>query len=422
MKPVRRVFLVGGALTPFIGKSHPDFIWKGHPDFGKRDNPTLEQYFEQVLAKLFSETGVEPGRVEKGYVGNFAGELFNKQGHLGSMPARVERRLEGVPFTRVEGACASGALAIIGAVEAIQAGRNLTLAVGAEAQTTVSAREGADFLARASHYESERGLDDFTFPAMFARRTMHCRAETGVTEEEVARVVVKAYANAAKNPNAHMKAVPMTFEQAATASDRNPNFLKNPELSPFLKISDCSQVSDGAAALLLASEEGLRALGMSPDDAVELISYAQSNGGLGQVTDFTRMSVTARAAQEAYADTGLNPADMKVAEVHDCFAITELLMTEALGFAGHGQGGALAREGRTAISGDIPVNTGGGLLAFGHPVGATGIKQVLEVARQMQKKCGDYQVGHTIRHGVAANMGGDDRTAVVTILRNNAAV
>ena len=422
MKPLRRVFLVGGALTPFIGKSHPDFMWKGHADFGKRENPTLEEYFAQVLAKLFAETGLEPARIEKGYVGNFAGELFNKQGHLGSMLARVESRLEGVPFTRVEGACASGALAMIGAIEAIQAGRNITLAIGAEAQTTVSAREGADFLARASHYETERGLDDFTFPAMFARRTMHCRAETGVTEEDVAHVVVKAYANAAKNPNAHMKAVPMTFEQAATANDRNPTFLKNPDLSPFLKISDCSQVSDGAAAMVLASEEGLRALGLSPDDAVEVLSYAQSNGALGQVSDFTRMGITERAAKEAYADTGLTAGDIKVAEVHDCFAITELLMTEALGFAAHGQGGALAREGRTAIGGDIPVNTGGGLLAFGHPVGATGIKQVLEVARQMQKRCGDYQVGHDIKHGIAANMGGDDRTAVVTILRNNAAV
>lgn len=233
---------------------------------------------------------------------------------------------------------------MIGAIEAIQAGRNITLAIGAEAQTTVSAREGADFLARASHYETERGLDDFTFPAMFARRTMHCRAGTGVTEADVAHVVVKAYANAAKNPNAHMKAVPMTFEQAATANDRNPTFLKNPELSPFLKISDCSQVSDGAAAMILASEEGLRALGLSPDDAVEVLSYAQSNGALGQVSDFTRMGVTERAAAEAYADTGLTAGDMKVAEVHDCFAITELLMTEALGFAAHGQGGALARE------------------------------------------------------------------------------
>ena len=421
MKPHRRVFVVGGALTPFIGKSNPDFIWKGHPEFGRRENPTLEQYFSIVLEKLFAQGVVAPEQIEKGYVGNFAGELFNKQGHLGSLVARAESRLDGVPFTRVEGACASGALAVIGCIEAIQAGRDITLALGAEAQTTVSAREGADYLARAAHYESERSLDEFTFPAVFARRSKHYFEATGTTEADVAHVTVKAYANAALNPNAHMRAVSMPYDVAAAASDRNPNFLRNPELLPYLKISDCSQVSDGAAAMVLASEEGLRRLGLSPDDAVELVSFAQANGALGQVADFTRMNVTARAAREAYADTGLAPSDIDVAEVHDCFAVTEILMAEALGFAAYGQGAALAREGRPGLHGDIPINTGGGLLAFGHPVGATGVKQVLEVARQMRGECGGYQLRGTLRHGIAANMGGDDRTAVVTVLRNNAA-
>ncbi len=420
MKPNRRVFLVGGKTTTFIGKKHPDFVWKRHPDFGKRENPTLEEYLGQAIRGAMEATGVTADQLEKGYVGNFAGELFANQGHLGAIVPRLIPELEGKPFSRIEGACASGGLAIISAIEALQAGRNIVLAAGAETQTTVSAREGADYLARAAHYATERGLDDFTFPAMFARRARYYKDATGVTDEDIAHVVVKAYANASKNPLAHMRTVSMDLETAANAGDRNPCFLKHEEYGPHLKMSDCSQVSDGGSAVILATEDGLRALGMGPDDAIEILSYAQATGALGAVDDYTRMGTSRRAIEEAYADTGLGPKDMGVAEVHDCFAVTEVLMTEALGFAEFGQGGALAKSGATALDGDIPVNTGGGLIAFGHPVGATGVKQVFELARQMRGECGDYQLAKAPKYGISANMGGDDRTSVVTIVRNNA--
>lgn len=418
MKPTRRVFLAGGAITPFLGKNHPDFIWKKHPLFGQKENPSLEDYVQTATQQALANAGVDASMVQKGYVGNFAGELFNSQGHLGAMVARGVPALDGVPFTRVEGACASGGLAVVGAIEAIQAGRDVVLAVGAEAQTTVSAREGADYLARASHYASERGLDDFTFPAMFARRSKFYKQATGATDEDIAHVVVKAYHNANRNPNAHMRAVKMTLAEAAAPSETNPIFLRNEDFREHLKISDCSQVSDGGAAMVLVSEEGLRRLGKTPDDAIEIVSYGQATGALGGVTDLTRLDITRRAAAEVYADTGLSPNDIGIAEVHDCFAVTELLMLEALGFADFGRGAALTREGATALDGRIPVNTGGGLLAFGHPVGATGIKQVLEIARQMKGECGDYQIPTRPRWGLTANMGGDDRTAVSVILRN----
>ncbi len=418
MKPHRRVFVAGGSITPFIGKHHPDFVWKKHPEFGQRENPTLDDYVGRATREALEAAGVEPGRVEKGYVGNFAGELFNAQGHLGAMVSREVPELSGVPMTRVEGACASGGLAVVGAVEAIQAGRDVVLAVGAESQTTVSAREGADYLARASHYATERGLDDFTFPAMFARRAKIYGEATGTTEADIAPVVVKAYSNANRNPSAHMRAVTMTLAEAAAASDTNPYFLRNEEYREYLKISDCSQVSDGGAGMVLVSEEGLRALGKTPDDAIEVISYAQATGPLGRVADFTRLDVSARAIREAYADAGIGPDEIGVAEVHDCFAVTELLMMEAMGLAPYGQAAAAVRDGLTALDGRTPINTGGGLLAFGHPVGATGIKQVWEVARQMLGRAGDYQIPARPRWGLTVNMGGDDRTAVVLLLRN----
>ena len=132
MVPNRRVFIVGGATTPFIGKNHPDFVWKRHPDFGKRENPTLEETLHLAVREALEDAGVTAEQIEKGYIGNFAGELFNQQGHMGSMVARGDEWFNGTPFTRVEGACASGGLAIIGAIEALQAGRNVVLAAGAE--------------------------------------------------------------------------------------------------------------------------------------------------------------------------------------------------------------------------------------------------------------------------------------------------
>jgi acetyl-CoA acyltransferase len=419
MKPHRRVFLAGHSVSTFLGKNHPDFIWKKHPDFGVRENPTLEDYLVQAAQGAMDAAGVTPDQVEKGYVGNFAGELFSSQGHLGAMLSRGIPELEGVPFSRIEGACASGGLAIVSAMEALQAGHDVVLAVGAETQTTVSAREGADYLARASHYATERGLDDFTFPAMFARRGMHWKEATGATDEDIALVVAKAYAQGNLNPKAHMQAVKMPLEVAAVASDRNPVFLGNEALRPHLKISDCSQVSDGGAAVVLVSEAGLQALGQRPEDAVEVVAWSQSTAPLGQVRDYTRLDNTARAAGRLWADAGIGAGDVGVWEVHDCFAVTELLMMEAVGLATFGQSPALVREGRTAMGGDMPINTGGGLLAFGHPVGATGVKQLIEVARQMRREAGAYQIARAARWGVTVNMGGDDRTTVCLAVRHN---
>lgn len=418
MKPNRKVYLVGGELTTFIGKSHPDFIWKKHPDFGKRENPTLEELTTQAINGALEKTGVKADQVQRGYIGNFAGELFSNQGHMGALAVRANEGLAGVPFIRVEGACASGGLAIVGAIEAIQAGLDVVMAVGSEVQTSVSARDGAGYLARASHWETEREIDEFTFPAMFARRAKIYKEAFGVSDADIAPVVVKAYDNASKNPYAHMRTVGMTLEQASAASDTNPNFLKNEELRDHLKVSDCSQVSDGGAAIVLVSEEGLKKIGKTPADCIEIVSYGVATSPLAKVTDYTELETTAKAAKEAYADGGLNPEQVQVCEVHDCFAVTEVLMYEALGFADKGKGTELAKSGATAINGKIPVNTGGGLIAFGHPVGATGVKQAFEVFRQMKGLCGDYQIPSKPVVGLTANMGGDDRTSVVIAYRN----
>jgi acetyl-CoA acyltransferase len=215
-----------------------------------------------------------------------------------------------------------------------------------------------------------------------------------------------------------MKARKMDLNTAGATSDKNPCFLNNAEFAPYIKMSDCSQVSDGASACIVVSEEGLRAMGKRPEDAVEILAIGHSVSSLYVDGDPTELSTVRHAAQKAYAAAGLNPSDVNIAEVHDCFTVTELMMYEALGFADPGQGAQLLRDGVTDIGGRLPVNTGGGLVGFGHPVGATGVKQVVELFRQMKGLCGAYQVPGTPQVGLAANMGGDDRTVLVTLLRN----
>jgi acetyl-CoA acyltransferase len=418
MQPVRPVYLAAQAITPFLGKGSPHFIMKGHADFGKRDNPTLEDHIVAVLRKLFEDNGIDPSVVQRGYIGNFAGELFSSQGHLGAMVARAEARLAGIGFARIEAACASGGVGIAYALEAIQAGLDVVLVLGAEVQTTVRAREGADYLARAAHYASERALDDFTFPALLTRRAKAYKEAYGLTDQDLAHFAVKAYNNANRNPLAHMHSVKMTLEQATTASDANPNILQNPELKPHLKVSDCSQVSDGAAAVILASATGLQKLRRSPSQCVQVRSYGFCTNPLGQVRDLLRFDTAAAAAGEALRDAGLSAREVQIAEVHDCFTIAELLMYEAIGLAEEGQGKELLLSGQTSLEGSIPVNTGGGLVGFGHPVGATGVKQVAEIYRQMKGLCGDYQIPRELHTGLTVNMGGDDRTVVATVLEN----
>ncbi|HAN30097.1 MAG TPA: hypothetical protein DCQ06_00735, partial [Myxococcales bacterium] len=408
---------VGGHITPFIGKGHPDFVWKRHPDFGTRQNPSLEDYISQSVQGALQSTGTPAELVEKAWIGNFVGELFCNQGHLGAAVVGADRALLHKPVMRVEGACASGGLAFSSALEAIQAGADVTLVVGAEVQTTASARDGGDYLARASHYRRQRSIDDFTFPALFARRIRAYHEAHGLTEADLAHVSVKAYANANQNPLAHMHAVSMTHERAAGV-EGNPKFLSNPDVREFLKVSDCSQVSDGGAALILVSEAGLQKLGKSPADAIEVLGLGHATGNLYEDNDPLAMETTTAAAAVAYSQSGVSADEVDIAEVHDCFTITELLMMEALGWASPGQSAAQVCDGRTAIGGQLPINTGGGLVGFGHPVGATGVKQILEIYRQMKGLCGAYQVQRSLSIGVTANMGGDDKTAVVGVFAN----
>jgi acetyl-CoA acetyltransferase len=415
----RRVFIVGGSITQFTGKGSPHFVDKKHPEFGKKQNPTIEEYITKATNDAFESTKVDPELVDRIAIGNFAGELFTNQGHMGACVIGANKKLMNKPSMRVEGACASGALAVQVAYDAIRSGSDVALAVGAEVQSTVSSRVGGDYLARASHYARQRPIDDFTFPCLFAKRMKGILEQEHFTMEDTARVATKAYANGNLNPLAHMHKAKISLEHASTTSDKNPNFLSNEIYKPFLRITDCSQVTDGASAMILVSEEGLKKINAPKESIVEIMGLACATGNLYEdVQDPTRMMTSGVAAARAQEAAGIKASDLHVAEVHDCFTIAELLMYEALGIAPYGGAKHLIRSGETHLEGKIPVNTGGGLLSFGHPVGATGIKQFMEIYRQMKGQCGAYQLKKIPTFGATLNMGGDDKTAVSSVLQN----
>lgn len=432
LQAASRVFIVGGHITPFIGKGSKLFIDKKHPDFGKKQNPTLEQILATTVEKTLESTGVlgKEEALDQIVVGNFLGELFSSQGHLGAAAIGSltyghpdkKNPLLFKPALRVEGACASGGLAIMSAANALKAGTaDVALAVGVEVQTTASARVGGDYLARAADYQRQRGIDDFTFPCLFAKRMKYITEHNHFTPEDTALVAEKAYANGNKNPLAHMHTRKFKAAQCTGEDPSNIRFLGNETYKDYLRMIDCSQVSDGGAGVVLANEEGLKKLGLSVTDSrlVEMKSLACSASNLYvDPVDACCMSTSRDAAQKALAAAKVKPSELEVAEVHDCFTIAEMLMYEALGLAEYGHAKDLIRSGATRLDGRIPVNTGGGLLSFGHPVGATGVKQVMEVYRQMKGQCGDYQMKKIPALGATVNMGGDDKTVVSTVLAN----
>ncbi len=414
MALARRSFIAGGAHSTYLGKGHPDFIWKRHPDFGKRENPTLEDHLKEAVDGAIADARLDPTLVDRLYIGNFVGELFINQGHLGAALAGIHPAFDGKPAARLEGACASGGLAVLAGLDAIAAGADIVLVAGVEIQTTASAREGGDYLARAADYKRQRGLDDFTF----ARRIKAYREAYGLDDEVLGLLAKKAYDNANLNPKAHMHAKKVSLEWASAASDKNPNFLGNEALNPYLRLSDCSQVSDGASAMVLVSEAGARKLGLTHADLAEVVGTGHAVSSLYTDGDPTELTTVKKATGQAMASAGVTVGDLDLAEVHDCFTIAELMTYEALGLADRGHGSDIVRSGATARDGKLPINTGGGLVGFGHPVGATGIKQPLELYRQMKGQCGDYQVSGALTWGLTSNMGGDDKTVVSLAVRN----
>lgn len=374
----------------------------GKTAFGAFPDRDLRSLAVEAGEHCLADANVTPSKIEAFYLGNFAGPVFVGQNHLAPYVAGG-LGIEGVPCTRFEAACASSGSAFFHAVSAVAAGLyDLVLVCGVEKMTSQPTPVVSEILAGAGDTAGEVRAGA-TFPALFgmiARRHMY---QYGTTRQQLAAVAVKNHANGAKNPLAHLRK-PITMEQALAGK---------PVAEP-LTLYDCSLISDGAAAAIVAPLERASDLHSQP---VRILGIAQTSDAvaLDRKRDITTFRAVRLAAEKAYKMAGVTPRDIEFGELHDCFTIAEIMATEDLGWVEKGQGGPYALEGRTCLHGERPVNPSGGLKAKGHPVGATGVGQICDVTMQIRGQAGALQVArHSL--GLAENLGGSGATAVVTIL------
>ena len=390
----RRAILIGMRPVAIIGI--------GKTAFGAFPDRDLRSLAVEAVRKSMESAHVAPGQIEAFYLGNFAGPSFVGQNHLAPYVASAAG-IHGVSATRFEAACASSGSAFFHAWSAVAAGiYDVVVVAGVEKMTSQPTPVVTEILASAGDLGGEIKAGA-TFPALFAmiaRRHMH---EYGTTREHLAAVAVKNHANGAKNPDAHLRKV-ITLEQALAGK---------PVAEP-LTVYDCSLISDGAAAVVLAPLERVAEF---TDHAVVVKGIAQTSDhvALDEKDDITTFRAVRTAGEKAYRMAGVGPSDIEFAEIHDCFTIAEIIAIEDLGFVAKGEGGPYTAEGRTCLNGEKPVNTSGGLKSKGHPVGATGVAQICDSWLQICNQAGERQLRrHSL--GLAQNLGGSGATCVVTIL------
>ena len=356
---------------------------------------------EAALAAL-DDAGLD--RVDAITVGSMTPGLFVGQEHLGALLAD-ELGMAGVPATRVESACASGGVALKTGFAEVAAGlADIVLVTGVEKMTDVSGDECTAALAAAADAELEV-FYGATFPGLYAMMARAHMARWGTTREQLAMVAVKNHRHGALNPHAQ-------YRQEITVKD----VIQSAKVAEPLTILDCSPITDGAAALVLAELGVARTMAKGrPIARIAGVGQATDRIALQSRADLTTLPATTLAAQRAFKMAGKTPNDIHLAEVHDCFTIAEILVVEALGLCQPGQGGCQASSGRTALGGEVPVNPSGGLKAKGHPVGATGVAQAVEITTQLRGVAGKRQVAGA-RVGLTQNMGGTGASTVVHIL------
>jgi acetyl-CoA C-acetyltransferase len=369
----------------------------GMTPFGELWQISLRDLFVEAAREALD--AVDRPSLDGIYIGNMSGGQFVGQEHLGPLMAD-HLGVAGVPATRVESACASGGAALrAGFFEVASGASDLVLVAGVEKMN-----DGADVtgvLATAADQESEV-YHGITFPGLYAMIARAHMEAYGTTEGDLAIISVKNHRHGALNPKAQFRQE-VTLEQVMTSS----------MVSEPLRLLHCSPVSDGAAAVLLCPLDRAREFTDKPVK-IRGSGFATAAMALADRVDLTALEAVSLSAARAYRAAGVTPSDIQVAEVHDCFSIAELCVLEALCFAKPGGAAELTRAGETTLGGRVPVNTSGGLKAKGHPVGATGVAQAIEIVEQLRGEAGARQVqGATL--GLTQNMGGSGASSVVHV-------
>jgi acetyl-CoA C-acetyltransferase len=369
--------------------------------WGELWEKSLRDLFVEAALNAIDDAGVD--KIDAIYAGCMSSGLFVGQEHIGALVADY-LGLAPIPGTRVESACASGGLAFRCGLMDVASGMNdIVLVGGVEKMTDVDGGGATYALATAADQEYEV-YNGVTFPGLYAMIARAHMERYGTTRKQLSMVSVKNHENGAKNPNAQYRMTLTTDKVESSVMVADP-----------LTILDCSPITDGAAAAIICPLDMAKDIAKKAVIKVAGSGHATDTIALHQRKDITWLGAVEKAAQSAYAMAGVKPADIDLVEVHDCFSIAEIIAIEALGFAEKGKGGKFTEAGDTAIGGRIPVNTSGGLKSKGHPVGATGIAQIVEVVEQLRGESGERQVKDAKR-GMTQNMGGSGASSVCHIL------
>lgn len=371
----------------------------GITKFGEIWDKDIRTLAFEAGIKAIRDSNTNPKDIDAIFVSNMNSSIFAGQEHLGALFSGLFNI--NCPSFRVEGACASGSLALnLAYISLLTKKFKNVLVIGVEKMTDVESSIATQALSAAAdeEWESYYGI---TFPSLYAMIARDHFRKYGTTKEDLARISVKNHSNGALNPIAQFQ------KEIDIKTVLDATMVADP-----LGLFDCSPVSDGAAAIVLTNEKSNKKVKFLASEV------ATSSIALHDRIDISTIDATVNASKKAYQILNITPKDIGIAEVHDCFTIAELLAYEDLGFCEKGKSQSLIKEGYFERDGVLPVNTSGGLKACGHPVGATGIKQAIEINDQLLGKCNDRQIEKLVKYGLTQNVGGSGATCVINIFSN----
>lgn len=403
----KRIYAAGGYNTVYFGSGRKEF----DPN---KPMPNFESYLEETSKGTCQQ--IQNPDFDEGIIGSFMSGRFIKQANLpGFLPFMVPT-LDGKACTGIEGACGTGGRAIAMAARSVLSGiSDSVFTAGFEMQNTVKAVYGADVLAGASYYHGERKKGHaFFFPGIFAERAGAYYERYGyeTTRQAMAKWFENSILNARKNPKAqeYSNSIKDLFSLGMTPPDPE-------KFVPYLNSYDCSKVTDGASSLIILNEEGIQKCGVVKDSIVEIVAIGEAEADITKAPpDLTVLSTTEIAVRKALEQAEITRDDIGILELHDCFSITALLALEAIGYAPKGGAASLILDGKTSIEGSLPTNLSGGLGGFGHPTGASGIRQMVDLLHQLTNRAAN-QASISKPYGMMISMGGNDKTVTCIIVK-----
>ncbi|MEO9470472.1 acetyl-CoA acetyltransferase [Parasphingorhabdus sp.] len=399
----QNIYILGGHQTDFAAN------WT-------RNDKSLFDLFSDSILRALEKTRLDAKDIEVGHVGNFVAELFTGQGMLGGFFGHVHPDFSGMPSSRHEGACASGSLAILAAMADIESGRyDLACVAGVELMRNVPGQQAADNLGAAIYVGEEGQTAQYIWPAMFSDLAEEYDRRYGLKYDHLSEISRINFENARRNPNAQARG--WEFGNRSFTEDDE----QNPVIEGWMRRQDCGQVTDGAAVVFLASENKAREYakqhGLSLDNIARIKGWGHTTAPMKMQTKLDEsagqdyvLPWTRKAITDAYARADIaGPEALDAIETHDCFSVTEYMAIEHFGITAPGEAWKAIEDGRIGFAGSIPVNPSGGLIGMGHPVGATGVRMVLDATKQVTETAGDYQVDGARNVGTF-NVGGSGTT------------